>query len=54
MALRARTGSARLEMASLVERILEMELENAAGSLRLRVRLLWVADGSEDDADAEL
>lgn len=55
MALRARTGSARLETASLDERILEMEVENAAGSLRLRMRLRWVADESEDDgADAEL
>lgn len=55
MALRARTGSARLETASLDERILEMEVENAAGSLRLRMRLRWVADEAEDDvADAEL
>lgn len=55
MALRARMGSARLDNASLDARILEMEVENATGSLRLRVRLLWVADASEDDdADAEL
>lgn len=53
VALRARTGSARLETVSLDERILEMELENAVGSLRLRVRLLRAADEPEDDDDAD-
>ena len=38
MALRASTGSARLAVESLEERILEIEVEKAAGSLRLRGR----------------
>lgn len=55
VALRARTGSARLEAEIFEERILDMEWENAEGSLRLRVRrlLIFEIEFSESEPDSE-
>ena len=56
MALRARTGSLRLEVESLELRIAEIEAEKAAGSLRFRgLRVVWLgfesAEASESEGD---
>jgi len=58
-ALRARTGSVRFEVESLAFRILEMEAEKAAGSLRFwsffRFGLLdEPAAESESESEAEV
>ncbi len=50
VALRARTGSVRLEVESLEFRIAEMEAEKAVGSLRLRF-LSGVRFGFFDEAE---